>query len=133
VPQMSHPGFDGDFGRPGFSGVAFLESSGVHSSPFPTMMFVLAKRISDVEPFATWLQQGDYASEWSGGTSPRRGRPGNSITARLPTPVQSAIAAPGLFGRILGRWSGPNHFRRVRIVDVANGSISRRYLEARRL
>jgi hypothetical protein len=93
------------------------------SSPFPTMMFVLAKRISEVEPFGAWPQQGDYASEWGGGTSPRPGKPGNSIIKRLPAPVHFAIGAAGMFGRIFGRWSGPNHFRQVRIADVANGSL----------
>lgn len=42
---------------------------------FPTVLFVVAKKQTDVEPFTVWPQQSDYAAQWSNEFAPTQRGP----------------------------------------------------------
>ena len=61
------------------------------SGPWPTLLFVLARRTSDVQPFATWPQQSDYETVWSGGGLAQSQALRKRMVARLPASVRRNI------------------------------------------
>lgn len=94
------------------------------ASPWQTLMYVLAKRISDAEPFAVWPQQSDYRPFWAGQNPTPPGRARFRLVARLPKPVRDVVMEARNSTALLGKTSGPHHFTPVRMADVAGGSLS---------
>jgi len=88
------------------------------SSPWPTFMFVLARKISDAEPFEAWPQQSDYQTVWEGGALRPAQRVRSRVLARLPRGLRQAVDRARGDTAVLGRWSGPGHFRRVQLADL---------------
>jgi hypothetical protein len=95
------------------------------ASPWPTYMYVLGKRAADVEPFTTWPQQSDYQTVWSGQRLAGPQGVGARVLSRMPDPVQRGTEALLTATSLTGRRSGPGHFQRVEMADVAHGSLSR--------
>jgi hypothetical protein len=88
------------------------------TSPWETLMFVLAKRVDMVEPFSVWPQQSDYVTVWEGG--PRIDFAGPALLARLPFPMRRAAR---LAMAVAGTTSAAEHFQRVRMIDIARGQL----------
>jgi SAM-dependent methyltransferase len=95
-------------------------------TPWPTFLYVMAKRICDVEPFAVWPQQSDYQHVWDGGTYEMSQRTRGRIVAKLPGPLRKAIMVARTSTAVFGTTSGPNHFQRVSMIDVAQGATKHR-------
>lgn len=93
------------------------------ASPWETFMFVLARRTAEIEPFASWPQQSDYSSAWTGTevNAPMKTR--TRLISHLPKPVRSAIMTTRSMTAVLGKMSGPDHFRPVEMADVARGAL----------
>lgn len=89
------------------------------SGPWPAFIYVLARRTAQVEPFADWPQQSDYVSAWEGGETAAPSRLRSRVVRRLPPSARQVTEAVRAATAVLGRSSGPGHFRRVRMVDVA--------------
>jgi SAM-dependent methyltransferase len=95
------------------------------SGPSPTLLYVLAKRISDVRPFATWPQQSDYRTVWSGEALAQSTMLRKRIVSRLPVSIRRSIDELRSATALTGRKSDASHFRRVEIADIARGSRGR--------
>jgi hypothetical protein len=74
--------------------------------PWPTTIWALARRTSDVPPFASWPQQSDYVSRWRGAR--RRAAP----TTRLPAPLRRVA---GLVQLVTGTTSARGDFQPVEL------------------
>jgi hypothetical protein len=62
--------------------------------PYQTMLMVLARRVSPVEPFASMPQQSDYVSAWAGAAHTDHGMPApppRSFRRLIPASLMSAI------------------------------------------
>jgi len=84
------------------------------TSPWQSLLFVLARRISDVEPFTTAPQQSDYTVAWSDPSRPVSNR--LLLYQRLPTPIRLPVKAVKM---LLGTTSGPGHFHRVDLAQLS--------------
>lgn len=92
------------------------------SSPWPTLMYVLARRTAAAEPFTVWPQQSDYTTVWAGGGLAAPRSAGMRILAALPEPLQRVSEGLVAAAALTGRRSDPDDFRRVEMADVARGS-----------
>jgi SAM-dependent methyltransferase len=83
------------------------------TSPWSSLLFVLAKRTSPVEPFATPPQQSDYVAAWSDATRPISGRA--RWYEQLPAPARRVAR---LGAALAGTTSHRDHFKSVRMSDL---------------
>jgi len=89
------------------------------ASPWPILMYVVAKRIADTEPFAQTPQQSDYAVAWERPACQATAVPSRfaRLQQHLPATARRAIR---LTTALTGVKSGPGHFERVKLSDLAN-------------
>jgi hypothetical protein len=83
------------------------------TSPWTSLLFVLAERTEHVEPLAVWPQQSDYTVAWSQAAKEARG---TTLRERLPAPLRRAAHVAAT---LAGTTSGPGHFERVEMADIA--------------
>ena len=84
------------------------------TSPWPSLLFMLAKRVSIVEALVTAPQQSDYTVAWSDSA-----RPVSRLLRwyeRLPAPFRRAARLAAAF---TGSTSHRDHFKRVGMAEVA--------------
>jgi len=93
------------------------------TSPWPMLMYVVAKRIDDQQPLGQTPQQSDYAAAWArrDRQTPIRPTPIPSLLAssleHLPAPARRALR---LASALTGTKSAPGHFERVQLSALAN-------------
>jgi hypothetical protein len=62
------------------------------TSPWTSLIYLLARKVSDVEPFDQWPQQSDYETAWAGGPHLTSNR-----IQRLPAPLRQAAKLASVF------------------------------------
>ena len=87
------------------------------TSPWSSLLFVLARRTSLVEPFTATPQQSDYVTAWSNPRRPVTNR--SRLYEQLPGPLRRTAKVATTFA---GTISHRDHFKRVELIDVARGS-----------
>ena len=88
------------------------------AGPWPTYLYVLAKRVNDSDPFTVWPQQSDYETVWAGGRLAASKRVGPRLRARLPTRAQRAVEGLLAATALTGRRSDPDDFPPVQLTEI---------------
>lgn len=84
------------------------------TSPWSSLLFVLAERRELIDPLADWPQQSDYSTVWTdvAAAEPRRAR----LAKLLPASVYNAVRPAETLVRAARSRS---HFRRVQLADLS--------------
>jgi hypothetical protein len=86
------------------------------SGAWQTMLYVIAHRLTEVEPLRTWPQQSDYASAWDArGSAVSKPGPGRRAFSLLPARARGALR---MGRRLFGTHSGPDHWQPVELSDL---------------